>query len=225
MKPKACIFDLDGTLVNSIYDLASACNYTLEKYGFSGYTTDEYYNFVGNGVKNLMIRIFAQHMNAKELSTKLPDILNVFQDYYSKHVCDKTIAYDNIDKVLSLLRNHGVKLAVVSNKPDRFVPQVLEATVGAKWFVEMVGEREGVPRKPDPTSVMGVLQNLGVSPECAIYIGDSDVDILTAKNSGTMSLGVAYGFRGREELENSGADIVCDTVDDLYDYFNNILTK
>lgn len=199
------IFDLDGTLLNTLDDLADSVNYVLEACGFPRREVEEVKKFVGNGVGRLM-----------ELS--LPDglcnpmyekCLKDFRRHYSGNMQNKTCAYEEIIGLLEKLSKKGFKLAIVSNKFDKAV-KGLNKTYFEKYIKVAIGESENVHRKPSPDTVFKALEELGSTADKAVYVGDSEVDVQTAKNAEIMCVGVTWGFRSREVLEREGADYIID---------------
>ena len=208
---KAVIFDLDGTLLNTLEDLAIACNYALLKCGFPIYKVDAYKKFVGDGRYKLIERIVPKESRTDEVLNK---VMEFYNEYYEAHMIDMTKPYEGILELLDILNDKGLKLAVVSNKPHEFSTGIVKNFFGDR--IQMVfGHRTNFPTKPNPETVFEVLREFNVSKEESIFIGDSNVDIRTAKNAGVKSVGVAWGFRGEEELRAEGADFVASTVDEL----------
>lgn len=199
----AVIFDLDGTLLNSIEDLCDSANAALAEMGYPQRTLEEVRAFVGNGVGKLMERAVPQG-TAEE---KGAEALKIFRRHYNEHMEDKTRPYPGVPELLKKLKEQGYGIGVVSNKYDgavkhlcsRFFPDLIDAAAG---------EREKVRPKPAPDSVFQVLAQLNTSPERAVYVGDSGVDMETARNSGTVAVGVAWGFRSVEELRSAGAQFI-----------------
>lgn len=207
---KLVIFDLDGTILNTLDDLADSTNYALAASGFPARTVDEVRRFVGNGIGKLIERAVPEGTAAEVVCS----VLDVFKEYYGAHCEDKTCAYDGIMELLGQLRDRGIKTAVVSNKADFAVQKLCEKYFKGVFDVQ-VGEREGVPRKPAPDSVDNILVELGISREDAVYVGDSDVDIMTARNAGMDEILVNWGFRGREFLLEHGAKCVVDKPEEI----------
>ena len=203
MKYQLAIFDLDGTILDTLDDLADSLNYALEKSGYPVRTRDEVRRFVGNGIRKLIERGVPSGTDAESVSRVHED----FTAYYKVHCADKTKPYENIPELLKKLRENGVKTAVVSNKAD-YAVQDLCVQYFEGLFDAAVGEREGVRKKPAPDSVNAVLEKLGVNRENSVYIGDSDVDVETARNSGMNCIAVDWGFRDRDLLISSGAEII-----------------
>jgi phosphoglycolate phosphatase len=202
---KLVIFDLDGTILDTLEDLCDATNYALGCFGFGARTLDEVRRFVGNGIGKLIERAVPDGTDEKTTEA----VLATFKEYYGEHCEDKTAAYDGVMEMLEELRAAGIKTAVVSNKADFAVQKLCEKYFDGMFDV-CVGERSGVPRKPAPDSVYGILNELGVAACDAVYVGDSDVDIATARNAGLDEILVSWGFRGREFLLEHGAKVVVD---------------
>ncbi len=209
------IFDLDGTILDTLEDLAASTNYALKESGFPERSVDEVRNFVGNGIGKLIER--AVPTGTAEETTR--HVLAVFREHYGEHCEDRTAPYAGIEELLLRLGQLGVKTAVVSNKADFAVKKLC-----GKYFKGLldaqVGERGGVPRKPAPDSVNAVLSELGIDRENAVYVGDSDVDIATARNAGLDEILVSWGFRGREFLSEHGARVIVDTPSDILKYID-----
>ena len=207
MKYKIAIFDLDGTILNTIEDLADSLNYALAKNGYKERTVAETQSFVGNGLLMLVKRAIKPETSEEEAQKVLADL----KAYYKIHCADKTKPYEGIPELLKDLKTADYLLAVVSNKAD-YAVQILCEQYFPGMFDLAVGERENVRRKPAPDSVNAVLAEFELKKADAVYIGDSDVDIETAENVGTDSILVAWGFRGADFLREKGAkNIVFDT--------------
>ena len=207
MKYKIAIFDLDGTILNTIEDLADSLNYALAKNGYKERTVAETQSFVGNGLLMLVKRAIKPETSEEEAQKVLADL----KAYYKIHCADKTKPYEGIPELLKDLKTADYLLAVVSNKAD-YAVQILCEQYFPGMFDLAVGERENVRRKPAPDSVNAVLAEFELNKADAVYIGDSDVDIETAENVGTDRILVAWGFRGADFLREKGAkNIVFDT--------------
>ncbi len=206
---KLAIFDLDGTLLNSLEDIADASNYALEKMGYPKHELYKFNYFVGNGVMELCRRILPE--GEKHNAEK---ICQYFAEYYREHSNDKTIVYDGIKETLENLHSRGIKLAVASNKVHEFSVSMVKEYFGDVFDV-ILGNSPERPKKPEPQIIYEIMKITGFSKEETIFIGDSDVDILTSKNAGIKSIGCVWGYRGREELENSGADFIADSPSDI----------
>ncbi len=207
---QAVLFDLDGTLLNTLQDLADATNAALAAFGLPVRTVDEVRRFVGNGVRLLMERAVpggAQHPQFEE-------ILAYFKEYYAAHCRVNTAPYPGVLPMLETLQAAGVPVAVISNKFDGAVKQLAAAYFGPRVALA-VGEKPGVRKKPAPDAVLHALDQLGVAPQRAVYIGDSDVDVATARNAGTDGIAVCWGFRSRQELEAAGAARIAQSPEEL----------
>lgn len=199
----AVIFDLDGTLLNTLGDLRAATNHALEVRGLPPHSMEEIRQFIGNGIRLLIRRAMPEGTTEAEIDAALDD----FKAYYAAHIHDRTVPYDGIPQLLTALRKRGIKVAVLSNKIDSASQQLIEYFFPGKTDV-VFGEHVGVPRKPDPTSCRMVMQQLGVQPEQVLYVGDSGTDMQTAKNAGLYAVGVTWGFRSKEVLLENGADVL-----------------
>lgn len=208
---KIAIFDLDGTILNTLDDLAKAANDALKAEGFPTHNKEQYKYFLGSGRYKLIERMLPEDKRQIEIRNK---VLEQFNSFYEKYKNDNTKPYDGIEEVLKELKNSGVKLAVVSNKQHEFAQVIVEKYFSGIFDI-VYGHRENYLPKPDPTTVLEVLHYFNIDKSDAVYIGDSDVDMATGKNAGLYSVGVAWGFRGAEELISSGADKVVYTAEQL----------
>ena len=199
----AVIFDLDGTLLNTLGDLRAATNHALEVRGLPPHSMEEIRQFIGNGIRLLICRAMPEGTPEAEIDAALDD----FKAYYAAHIHDRTVPYDGIPQLLTALRKRGIQVAVLSNKIDSASQQLIEYFFPGKTDV-VFGEHVGVPRKPDPTSCRMVMQQLVVQPEQVLYVGDSGTDMQTAKNAGLYAVGVTWGFRSKEVLLKYGADVL-----------------
>ena len=204
------IFDLDGTLLNTLDDLTDSVNYALALYGSPCRKTAEVRSFVGNGVANLMQLSIADGLSNPHYERCLAD----FRNHYSGNMQNKTGAYKGIIELLGQLSTEGYKLAIVSNKFDKAV-KLLNQVYFGEYIKVAIGESESVSKKPAPDTVFKALEELGATADKAVYVGDSEVDVKTAKNSGIMCVGVTWGFRDREVLEQEGADYIIDSPQEL----------
>ena len=206
---KNVIFDLDGTLLNTLEDLADAVNWVCAQHGWPGHRLEEYKYFVGNGAPKLLERVVpAGTALTEELRRTL---LSEFTERYSAHKSDKTTAYPGMPEAVTRLREAGLTLAVLSNKPHEAARPVVERYYPG-LFHKVQGALPGVPVKPDPTLLRQLMEELGATPADTLFVGDSNVDIRTAKNGGLTSCGVLWGFRTRRELEAEGADYIVDSA-------------
>jgi phosphoglycolate phosphatase len=199
------LFDLDGTLLNTLEDIADGVNYALRNLNFPERSLDEIKYFIGNGVVKLIDRAVPSGTTEEDKAACLA--LN--KEYYSAHVNLKTQPYEGILPLLKALKEKGYKVAVISNKYDSAVKDLCKLYF-SDYVTVAVGNRAGVPTKPAPDCVYTALEELGSTLEQAVFVGDSDVDVLTGHNAGLKCIGVSWGFRGREFLEKEGADIVID---------------
>lgn len=212
MKKKLAIFDMDGTILDTLDDLTDSINYALSYCGFPEHTKDDVRRFVGNGILKLVKRSVPPYAGEADIEK----VFQVFKDYYKLHCRDKTRPYPGIVNVIETLKEKGYFIAVVSNKAD-FAVQELCLRYFPGLIDYAVGERDGIKKKPAPDSVLSVMGALNVRPEESIYIGDSDVDIATAKNAGICCLTVTWGFRDREYLKRCGADVFAHKADEILD--------
>lgn len=197
---KLAIFDMDGTILDTLEDLKDSVNYALCECGYPERTYDEVRSFVGNGIRKLIERAVPDGTSLENID----NVHNAFTDYYKLHCADKTKAYDGIKPLISELRRNGIKTAVVSNKADYGVQELCREYFDG-LFDYAVGEREGIRRKPAPDSVNEALKVLGFDKSEAVYIGDSDVDFETAENAGLPCISVLWGFRDEDFLRKIGA--------------------
>lgn len=207
------IFDLDGTLLDTLEDLADAVNYALRSMQMPERSIEEIRAFVGNGVRRLL------ELSVPEgfANPRFDETFERFKEYYGMHCNDKTKPYEGILPLLQELKEEGFSLAIVSNKLDSAVKEL--SRIYFDNLVEVaIGEREGVQRKPAPDTVFAALEELSVSGESAIYVGDSDVDIMTAKNAGLPCISVLWGFRDRAFLEEQGACMFAETPEGIKKY-------
>ena len=210
MKFSAAIFDLDGTLIDTLEDLKNSVNHALRQFGFPERTYEEIKSFVGNGVAKLVYRSAPTDAD-EETKAKL---LALFKEHYMAHSMVFTAPYEGIEEMLIELKNAGVKTAVVTNKMQDAALDIIESFFGNLIDV-VIGQVDNLPQKPEPDGVWLAIDKLGEKRENAVYIGDSDVDCLTAKNSALPIIGCVWGFRGRSVLEECGADYIADTPSDV----------
>lgn len=212
MKFHTILFDLDGTLLNTLEDLTDSTNYAMEQMGYPRHTLEEVRSFVNNGARKLILGACPPGTPEE----KIDRCLGIFQAHYKTHLEVKTKPYPGILELLEQLQARGVKVGVVSNKFDGAVKPLCQRYFGQRIGVA-VGEHEaeGVRRKPWPDTVFEALKALNAPAEGALYVGDSDVDILTARNAGLPCLSVSWGFRPRESLVAAGAKYIADRVEDF----------
>ena len=210
MKYELAIFDLDGTLLNTLEDLAEAVNAVLSANGYPLRSADEVRRFVGNGIRKLVERSLPENTPEDTIET----VLKQFKIYYSAHQTDHTRPYPGIGDLLKKLKASGMRLAMISNKADSSV-QVLAQHYFPGMFDEVAGEKEGIRRKPAPDAVNAALETLQVPREKAVYIGDSEVDIRTAHHARMDAVLVTWGFREQAQLEEAGARVLAGTPQEL----------
>lgn len=214
-KYSVVLFDLDGTLLDTLDDLATAVNVTLERHGFPQRTKAEVRDFIGNGIAKLMERaVGAENLHRVDMAQVVQD----FRTYYFEHCEEMTAPYDGVMDVLSALRARGVRIGVVSNKAD-FAVQKLCRTYFGDLVEAAVGENEaeGRKKKPAPDTVWDAMRELGATASDVVYVGDSEVDILTAKNAGIDCVSVTWGMKDKEFLQENGATVLVESVENLLD--------
>ena len=206
------IFDLDGTLLNTLDDLCDSTNYALKQFGYPERTLDEVRHFVGNGVKKLIERAIPDGINNPDFE----ECLRVFKEHYAANMYNKTAPYNGVPEMLKELRLKGIHTAVVSNKFDAAVKELCKKFFGD--FVQVaIGENEekGVRKKPAPDSVFKAMNELKVSIEEVIYVGDSETDVQTAKNAEIDCIGCTWGFRSKDILKHEGAKYIIDSPQEI----------
>ena len=201
---KAVLFDLDGTLANSLKDLADATNYALAAEDFPLRQTEEFKMFVGDGIPKMLERALPDGYKNVETVNKVKEN---FLKYYSVHYADSTSSYDGVDELLAKLKEMGMIIAVVTNKAQEMADKVITKLYG-NTFKAVFGKREGVPAKPDPTLALIAMEELGVKPSECVFLGDSGMDVATAVNSGALPVGELWGFREEAELLENGAKYI-----------------
>ena len=201
------IFDLDGTLLDTVADLAASTNYALNFCGFPTHDTKAYKFFVGNGINKLFERALPEGEKTEE---NILQIRHHFLEYYTIHNADLTAPYPDILDLLLTLQKRGIKLAVASNKYQKGTEKLIQFFFSEITFVAVFGQRENVPAKPDPTIVYDILNVAKVEKHNVLYIGDSGVDMQTAQNSGIDAVGVTWGFRPRSEIEEFSPKYIVD---------------
>lgn len=204
------IFDMDGTLLDTLEDLRDAVNHALRMHGMPERTTEEIRRFVGNGVRKLLVRSVPEGDGNPEFEA----VFQSFREYYAVHSNDRTRAYKGVTELLKKLRDAGYAIAIVSNKLDAAVKNLNQ--IYFDGIVETaIGEREGMDKKPAPDMVQKAIEELGKTEETAVYVGDSEVDIETARNAGLPCISVLWGFREREFLASRGAGVFAETPEEV----------
>lgn len=213
---KLVIFDLDGTLLNTIYDLGEACNYALRKMGFSQHPIPAYNYMVGNGIRKLMERA-QPDADAKTID----ELLALFREYYDKNSTVNTKPYKGIPELLDELTKRDVGIAVASNKYQSAVEEIITHFFPDVKFVALEGQMEGRPTKPDPSIIFAILEKHPTPKSQVLYVGDSGVDMETARRACVESIGVSWGFRPVSELRNALADNIVSSPLEILDYLND----
>lgn len=203
MEHKAFIFDLDGTLLNTLEDLKNSVNFAMRSMGYPEHTLEQVRMFIGNGIAMLIKRAVPQ--GTDEFDEK--KTLGIFTEHYNAHLNDCTAPYPGVTESLTALKNRGVKIGVVTNKNDDSAKMLIVRYFGNLVDVTL-GHLDGMPSKPNPEALLRVMSDLGVNAEETLYFGDSDVDVLTAKNAGVKCVGASWGFRSEAVLLKAGADMI-----------------
>ena len=211
---KLCIFDLDGTVLDTVHTISYYGNAALLKHGVEPIPTEAYKHLVGTGIVNLI-------KNMLNFRNSYSDALfeAVYKDYdnaYNADVTYKTEIFDGMKETLDKLKQDGKKLAIVSNKPDYATKEVIKTMFGEGYFDYVTGKVDGIPLKPDPTAVLYTLRHFGVNADEAVYLGDTSTDMKTGKAAGLYTIGVLWGFRDENELKSSGADTIAKETNELY---------
>lgn len=215
---KTVLFDLDGTLLNTLDDLADAGNWVCAQHGWPVYPVEAYKHMVGNGIPKLVERFSPPEARTPAV---LADTLAAFQADYGAHLRDKTAPYPGMPALLARLKAAGVQLAVFSNKADPLARQVVADYFDAALFDAVRGALPGVPTKPAPQGTLALMQAIGADPAATLYVGDSNVDVDTAHNAGLPCCGVLWGFRTRQELTDAGAEHLAADAEELW----NVIVK
>ena len=206
------VFDLDGTLLNSLEDLADSANWVLEQHGFPTHPVDAYRYFVGDGVRKLIERILPQE---ERTEARIEQCRQEFVAYYKVHMEDKTSVYEGITELLVELKNRGLKIAVATNKVHVAVAPLMAKYFPNIRFDAMIGQREGVPVKPAPQIMFDILKETGCEPSEALHVGDTATDMQLAHNAGVTPVGVLWGYRPLEELREAGAKFIIEKPEEL----------
>lgn len=202
---KACIFDLDGTLTNTLESMTYSVNLTLEEMGLSKITKDQCRLFVGNGARVLIEKSLKAAGDTD--ASRIEEGMEIYGRIFDRNCTYHVTPYEGIPEMLKALKDKGIQLAVLSNKPDRQTVKVVKAIFGEELFDYAQGQKEGIRRKPEPDGVWYLMEQMHVSKEECLYIGDSEVDAATGRNAGLKTIGVLWGFRDRKTLETAGVEI------------------
>ena len=213
---KAVIFDLDGTTLNTIEDLQNSMNIILRRYKMEETTREKMISYLGRGARNLI----KDHFSKQTSEETIDKIASEFVEVYSSNYNVYTKPYDGIYELLIELQRQGIIIAVNSNKPNAFCEKLMSSHFPKIKFEIIIGQRKGIPIKPDPYSLNEIIEKLNINKNEVIYIGDSESDVMTAKNAGVQIIGCAWGFRGFEALKQAGADIVISSPKELLEYID-----
>lgn len=214
---KLVIFDLDGTLLNTIADLATATNHALQQLGYPTHETETIRTFVGNGIRKLLERALPANQRTESNVMRMHTL---FVPFYDKHNADLSRPYPGISALLQDLQQKGIMIAVASNKYQTATVKLVHHYFPMISFVEILGQREGIAVKPAPDIVFDIIRKAGVRKEEVLYVGDSNVDMQTARHAEVDAIGVAWGFRSRAELEALHPLAIIDKAEELLDYLN-----
>ena len=211
------IFDMDGTVLDTLEDLTVSVNYVLSKFNMPEHSEEEYRKFFGNGIKYALKCAVTEETPEEVIEEMLP----IFREHYNEHCHDRTKPYDGIIELMSMLKANGYKMAIVSNKIDSAVKE-LNDRFFSEYVDVAIGEKPGIKRKPAPDTVLAALDELGSKKEAAVYIGDSEVDLQTALNSELPCISVLWGFRDKDFLISKGASVFAETPEEVYDILKKI---
>jgi phosphoglycolate phosphatase len=212
MKFEAAIFDLDGTLLDTLEDIADSANFVLSQFGFPQHDLETYKYFVGEGIEKLVRRALPIEKNEENF---IGQCITLMREEYSKRWTNKTRLYPEISEILDTLTSRKIKMAILSNKPDDFTKKMV-AKFLLKWQFSIIqGEKPFVPKKPDPSAALGIAKKLKLPPRTFLFLGDSEIDMRTALAAGMYPIGVLWGFRTAEELIASGAKALIKNSADL----------
>lgn len=213
---KACIFDLDGTLTNTIESLVYSVQATLDEMGLARITKEQTQRFVGNGARVLMEQ--AIRAAGDKDGSRISEAMEIYGRIFDENCTYHVTPYDGIEALLKELKERDIQLAVLSNKPDRQTKKVVSGIFGGDVFDYVSGQQEHIRRKPEPDGVLHILETLGLSKEECLYVGDSEVDIKTGNNAKVQTVGVTWGFRTKDELKAAGAKEMIDHPSELLQY-------
>ena len=213
---KACIFDLDGTLTNTLESMTYSVNLTLKEMGLSQITKDQCRMFVGNGARVLIEESLKVSGDPK--ASRIEEGMKIYGRIFDQNCTYHVTLYEGIPEMLKALKDRGIHLAVLSNKPDRQTVKVVKEIFGDNIFDYAQGQKDGIRRKPEPDGVWYLMEQMQVSKEECLYIGDSEVDAATGKNAGLKTIGVLWGFRDRKTLDTAGADHLIEGPEELLQF-------
>ena len=216
MKYQAAIFDMDGTLIDSLEDLTDSVNEAMAHYDFPSHTLEECRYFVGNGARKLIERSIPK--DKADNSDFVSEVLEYYNGCYKRHLTNKTHPYNGIVDMLQNLQSKKISLGVCTNKQQFAADEIISAMFSTDIFGAVIGDQKGLPRKPDPAKVLKIAAQFNVKPEHVAYFGDTSVDMETAHNAGFLSIGVTWGFRPKSELIESGAEIIINHPSELWQH-------
>ncbi|MFO8192502.1 MAG: HAD family hydrolase [Bacillota bacterium] len=216
LRYKAVIFDLDGTLLDTLEDLALSVNAVLRRFGFPEHDVEAYRYFAGDGIEMLVRRAFPQEEGEK---SNFADLVKIVNEEYARRWPEHTKPYPGIPALLDFLEEQQIPMAIFSNKPHRFVRQTVETLLPDYKFFTVQGLEEGIPRKPDPTGALQIVEQMHLKPEEIVYVGDTNTDMRTAAAGGFYAAGVLWGFRSADELQKEGAQLLVREPLQLRDLF------
>ena len=218
MKYKAVVFDLDGTLIDSMEDLGNAVNQSLKYYGFPSHDIEKYKYFIGNGAEMMVTQAIPEESRSNDT---IKSCLNKFNEIYDKTFNVNTKLYNDIPELLNNLRDLGFKIAILTNKPYEFTMKYVDELLSLWNFDVVIGNQEGIPRKPDPAGAKIIINDLAIDSSQILYLGDSGVDMITAVKAGMFPVGVLWGLRSSDELLSNGAKFLISSPLELLNIINN----
>jgi phosphoglycolate phosphatase len=218
-KIKAMIFDLDGTLLDTVADIMDSCNAGLAASGFPPHGLEAYKYFIGDGIEELVRRALPEDKRNEKM---VKECLAIVTAEYKKRWHNKTKPYDGIIDMLKTINEKNIPMAIFSNKPHDFTEDTVNYYFPEIKFSFVLGAKECNPKKPDPWGALYIAKNLAISTEEFAYLGDTAVDIATAKAASMLSVGAGWGFRGKEELENAGADYIVEKPEEFLELINSL---
>ncbi len=213
---QAVIFDLDGTLLNTLADISDSVNQMLSEHGFSTHTTDDYRRFIGNGIQMLVTRALPVAGRSEEL---IHACVHRAREIYWENWNRKTRPYNGVMDLLNILETKNVPKAILSNKPHDFTVRYVDAYFPDITFLAVMGQNDRFPVKPDPASALDIAQQMGIVPSSFLFVGDSAIDVKTALSAGMYAVGVAWGFKGHEELAKAGCNTLVDHPSEILKLF------
>jgi len=211
-KLKGIIFDLDGTLADTLEDISDSMNRVLQKEGFPVYTSGEYKNFIGSGIRNLVRLSLPENERSDSMIKRCTDLMGAV---YTESCLIKTNLYDGISEIVDTFRLKGIKLAVFSNKADEFTQRIVRSLLHPKKFEMILGAKSSIPAKPDPAGALLISKHFGIDPQEIGFIGDSDIDMITANKAAMFAIGALWGFKTKAELIAGGAKVLVERPREL----------